>query len=139
MAPVPGRACNWGRTLDFVDPGAVDAPGNRRYLVAVVQSPRRLALSIGAAFALALVVGAAAAGVSGGLDVVLYAAPFLVIAALLLSGRFIGEERILAAYRTIPRARREGASWPRLPSLPLSSALERAPRSLRGPPAVLSV
>ncbi len=104
-----------------------------------MQSPRRLALSIGAAFALALAAGAAAAGVSGALDVVLYAAPFLVIAALLLSGRFIGEERILAAYRTFPRARREGASWPRLPSLPLSSALERAPRSLRGPPAVLSV
>jgi hypothetical protein len=104
-----------------------------------VQSPRRLALSISAAFALALVVGAAAAGASGALDVVLYTAPFLVIAALLLSGRFIGEERILAAYRTLPRARRAVASWPRLPSRPLSSALERAPRSLRGPPAVLSV
>jgi hypothetical protein len=101
-----------------------------------VKSPRRLALFIGAAFALALVVGAAAAGVSGALDVVLYAAPFLVIAALLLSGRFIGEERILAAYRS--RARRVAASWPRLQSLPLSSALERAPWSLRGPPAVLS-
>jgi hypothetical protein len=103
-----------------------------------VKSPRRLALFIGAAFALALVVGAAAAGVSGALDVVLYAAPFLVIAALLLSGRFIGEERILAAYRSLPRARRVAASWPRLQSLPLSSALERAPWSLRGPPAVLS-
>jgi hypothetical protein len=89
-------------------------------------------------FALALVVGAIAGGVSGALDVALYAAPFLVIAALLLSGRFIGEERILAAYRSLPRARRAVASWPRLPSLPLTSALERAPWSLRGPPAVLS-
>ena len=109
-----------------------------RYSVAVVRSPRRLALLIGAAFALALVAGTAAAGVSGALDVALYAAPFLVIAALLLSGRFIGEERILAAYRSLPRARRVAASWPRLQSLPLSSALERAPWSLRGPPAVLS-
>jgi len=111
---------------------------NGRYSVAVVRSPRRLALLIGAAFALALVVGAAAAGVSGALDVALYAAPFLVIAALLLSGRFIGEERILAAYRALPRARRVAAAWPRLPARPLSSALERAPRSLRGPPVVLS-
>jgi hypothetical protein len=116
----------------------VDAPVDGRYSVAVVRSPRRLALLIGAAFALALVVGAAAAGVSGALDVALYAAPFLVIAALLLSGRFIGEERILAVYRSLPRARRAVASWPRLPSLALSSALERAPWSLRGPPAVLS-
>jgi len=116
----------------------MDVPGNRRYPVAVVRSPRRLALAIGATFALALVVGAAAAGVSGALDVALYAAPFLVIAALLLSGRFIGEERILAVYRTLPRARRAVASWPRLPSLALSSALERAPWTLRGPPAVLS-
>jgi hypothetical protein len=103
-----------------------------------VRSPRRLALLIGAAFALALVVGAAAAGVSGALDVALYAAPFLVIAALLLSGRFIGEERILAVYRSLPRARRVAASWPRLQTLELSCALERAPWSLRGPPAVLS-
>jgi hypothetical protein len=102
-----------------------------------VRSPRRLALSIGATFALALVVGMLADGVPGALDVVLYAAPFLVIAALLLSGRFIGEERILAAYRPLPRARRTVAAWPRLPSRPLSCALERAPWSLRGPPAVL--
>jgi hypothetical protein len=111
MAAVPGRACNWGRTLDFVGPGAVDARGSRRYLVAVVQSPRRLALSISAAFALALVVGAAAAGASGALDVVLYTAPFLVIAALLLSGRFIGEEAILA------RRVRRAATAPAAPAL----------------------
>jgi xanthosine utilization system XapX-like protein len=103
-----------------------------------VRSPRRLALSIGATFALALVAGIVAGGVPGALDVVLYAAPLLVIAALLLSGRFIGEERILAAYRALPRARRVAVSWPRLPSLAFGSALERAPWSLRGPPAVLS-
>jgi len=94
-------------------------------------------VSIGATFALALVVGTAAGGVPGALDVALYAAPFLVIAALLLSGRFIGEERILAAYRALPSARRVVVSWPRLPSLALGLALERAPWSLRGPPAVL--
>jgi xanthosine utilization system XapX-like protein len=103
-----------------------------------VHSPRRVALSVGAAFALALVAGLAAGGISGALDVALYAAPFLVIATLLLSGRFIGEERILAAYPALPRPRRVAPSWPRLPSRPLASALERAPWSLRGPPVVLS-
>jgi hypothetical protein len=92
-----------------------------------------------AALAAALAVGATAAGVAGALDVALYAAPFVVIAALLLTGRFVGEERILAAYRALPRAlRRTAQRWPRRPELPLSSALERAPWSLRGPPAVLS-
>lgn len=103
-----------------------------------MQSARRVALFIGATFALALVIGMAAGGLSGALDVALYAAPFLVIATLLLSGRFIGEERILAAYRALPPARRVAAAWPRLPARPLSSALERAPWSLRGPPAVFS-
>ena len=77
-------------------------------------------------------------GLTGVSQLALYAAPFLLLLGLLLSGRFIGEERILAAYRSLPRARRVAASWPRLQSLPLSSALERAPWSLRGPPAVLS-
>ena len=114
----------------------MDVPGNRRYPVAVVRSPRRLALAIGATFALALVVGAAAAGVSGALDVALYAAPFLVIAALLLSGRFIGEERILARRAApTPRLRAERRSWARLPERSLASLLERSPRLQRGPPA----
>lgn len=66
----------------------------------------------------------------------LYAAPFIAIIGLLLTGRYVGEERILAAYRTAPRPRRR-TSAQRRPSLelPFSAALERAPWSLRGPPA----
>ncbi len=135
MAAGVRAARNRGPTLDL-SPGRTGEPA---VPCAVVRRPRRPALAIAGAFALALVVAAVAAGVPGALDVALYAAPFLVIAALLLSGRFLGEERILAAYRSLPRVRRAIASWPRLPSLPLSSALERAAWSLRGPPAVLSV
>jgi hypothetical protein len=67
-----------------------------------------------------------------------WAAPVLIIAALLLTGRYVGEERILAARRTLRApARAQRAVWSRRHSRPLMSLLERAPRSLRGPPAVV--
>ena len=67
----------------------------------------------------------------------LYGGPLLFITGLLLSGRFIGEERILARRR---RSRRRGCAprasrGPRLRERPLASLLERSPRLLRGPPA----
>ncbi len=133
MAAGVRAARNRGPTLDL----SSGRTGEPAAACAVVRSPGRLALSIAGAFALALLVGALARGVPGALDVALYAAPFLVIATLLLSGRFIGEERILAAYRAWPR-RRSVARRARVPELQFDSALERAPRSLRGPPAVLS-
>ena len=70
----------------------------------------------------------------------LYAAPFLAIVGLLLSGRYVAEERILAVYRSQPRPRRRSAArrWPSIAELPFSAALERAPWSLRGPPARLA-
>jgi hypothetical protein len=94
-------------------------------------------LRVSAALLLALLVVGAAAGVVMAAEIALFAAPFLVIAALLLSECFVGEERILAIRRTpVPGARRRTAQrWPRRPESPFSVALERAPWSLRGPPA----
>jgi hypothetical protein len=105
-------------------------------LAPVVRSSRRLVMRLSAAFLLALVVADVASGMAGALDVLLYAAPFVLIAALLLSGRFVGEERILAVYRALPRPKRRTAQrWPSRPEVAFSAALERAPWSLRGPPA----
>jgi hypothetical protein len=93
-------------------------------------------LRINAVLLLASIVVGAAAGLAGAAEIALFSAPFLLIAALLLSGRYVGEDRILALRRTPPRVRRRPAQrWPAVAELPFSSALERAPWSLRGPPA----
>ena len=68
----------------------------------------------------------------------LFALPFAMIAALLLCGRFVGEERILAfhAARAVPRVRRRTVH--RRPPARAARAVSlyaRAPRSFRGPPA----
>ncbi len=68
-----------------------------------------------------------------------WAAPLLIVAALLLTGRFVGEERILARRARIAPARSPRLPWPRRHELPLVSLLERAPRSPRGPPALVAV
>ena len=66
-----------------------------------------------------------------------WAAPFLIVASLLLTGRFVGEERILAArLARLAPARVARARWSRRHALALVSLLERAPRSERGPPAL---
>ena len=80
------------------------------------------------------------AGNASAMEMALYAAPFLAIVGLLLSGRYVAEERILAIYRSQPRPRRRSTShrWPRIAELPFSAGVERAPWSLRGPPAVLA-
>jgi hypothetical protein len=48
------------------------------------------------------------------IEVALYASPFLLLAALLLCGRFVGEDEILRrrVAPAVPRARRERARWP---------------------------
>jgi len=69
---------------------------------------------------------------------VLYAAPFLLLLGLLLSGRFIGEEAILARRATparLPRPVRR--RWSLVRERPLASLLDRSTRLLRGPPARL--
>ena len=66
-----------------------------------------------------------------------WAVPLMIVASLLLTGRFVGEEIILAARLArlggtvrLPRAR-----WSRRHAVALVSLLERAPRSERGPRA----
>ena len=86
--------------------------------------------------AAAAVLLAAAMGVTGATELVLYGGPLLFITGMLLSGRFIGEERILARRSAhVPRLRAERQTWARLRELPLASVLERSPRLLRRPPA----
>lgn len=103
-------------------------------------SSRRVLFTAGAAFMAALSVANVVAGNASAMEMALYAAPFLAIVGLLLSGRYVAEERILAFYRSRPRPRRLSASrrWPSIAELPFSAGLERAPWSLRGPPARLA-
>ena len=86
--------------------------------------------------AAAAVLLAALMGATGSFELVLYGGPLLFLTGLLLSGRFIGEERILAR-RAAPARRLRAArqTWARLRERPLASLLERSPRLLRGPPA----
>src|SRR3954470_1588831 len=84
----------------------------------------------------AALVVAAAQGVTGVSELGLYAAPFLVVVGLPLSGRFIGEEAILArrARAAVPRPRPARQRRPALLELSFASLLERSPRLERGPP-----
>ena len=103
-------------------------------------SSRRVLISAGAAFVAALSVANVAAGNASAMEMALYAAPFLAIVGLLLSGRYVAEERILRIYRSLPRPKRRSATrrWPSIAELPFSAGIERAPWSLRGPPARLA-
>jgi hypothetical protein len=91
-------------------------------------------------YSLALVAGAAAfAVVLGGAGFALSALPFLALVALLVSGRFVGEERILAFHRErrAPLRRRPTAArWHRPRPPRVRSLFARSPRTLRGPPIV---
>ena len=86
--------------------------------------------------AAAAVLLAAVMGATGSFELVLYGGPLLFLTGLLLSGRFIGEERILARRAApAPRLRAARQTWARLRERPLASLLERSPRRPRGPPA----
>ena len=67
-------------------------------------------------------------------ELLFYAAPFLLMLCLLLAGRYIGEERILARRVAKPRPRPAKRRWTAARELPLASLLERSPRLDRGPP-----
>ena len=100
-----------------------------------MRTPRVLLLLLGSA---ALLI-AVAQGVSGLGDLAFFAGPFLILLGLLLSGRFIGEEAILARRRPAPaRLRPVRARWSLVRERPLASLLERSTRLLRGPPALPS-
>ena len=78
-------------------------------------------------------------GVTGIAELALYGAPLLLLAGLLLCGRFVGEERIVARLRTavVGRVRRARTRWARMPARTLSSLLAHDPRVERGPPALV--
>src|SRR4051795_3153521 len=96
-----------------------------------MRTPRALLVILGCA-ALAI---AAVQGLTGTQELVFYAGPFLLLIGLLLSGRFIGEEAILARHAVPPaRPRPVRRHWSPVRERPLASLLERSTRQLRGPP-----
>ena len=96
-----------------------------------MRTPRALLVLLGCA-ALALT---AVQGLTGMQELVFYGGPFLLLIGLLLSGRFIGEEAILARRAApAPRLRPPARRWSPVLERPLASLLERSTRQLRGPP-----
>jgi hypothetical protein len=70
-----------------------------------------------------------------------YLTPLFLLAALLLSGHYLGEERIVARWRAAtPRRprRRRAQRWRPQAVLPLRSVLELGSFGVRGPPALLA-
>ncbi|WP_156027930.1 hypothetical protein [Candidatus Solirubrobacter pratensis] len=99
-----------------------------------MRTPRALLILLG--FAALLVAGVQ--GLTGVTELAFYAGPFLLVLGLLLSGRFIGEQAILArcAKRAPARRRRPARRrWPAVRQRALASLLERSTSLLRGPPA----
>ena len=89
------------------------------------------------ALMVALVLSLGALAAVSSFHMAMHALPFFAVLALLLCGRFVGEERILArrAPAAAPRARRATAHrW--APDRParVSSLFARSVRTLRGPP-----
>jgi hypothetical protein len=98
---------------------------------------RRFLISLTALAALAAVLQA----VTGVGQLALYLTPLFLIAALLLSGHYLGEERIVARWRAfIPsqRHRRRAQRWRPRAVLPLRSVIEHGSFGVRGPPALLA-
>lgn len=80
---------------------------------------------------------ALAQGMSGVTELALFLTPLFLIAALLLSGRYIAEDRIVRRLRgTAPPRKREPSRWPVVATLLPPSRLDRRPRPQRGPPAL---
>jgi hypothetical protein len=101
----------------------------------VVASQRRF-LACLTALAAACVALQAVTGVSA---LALYLTPLFLIAALLLSGRYIGEERIVARWRATARpqsARWRAQRWRPRALAPLRSVLRQGSFGVRGPPAL---
>ena len=78
-------------------------------------------------------------GVTGVSELALYLTPLFLIAALLLSGRYVGEERIVARWRAavavLRRPRRRGIRWRPRAVAKLRSQLLPGSFAVRGPPA----
>ena len=98
-----------------------------------MQAPEQRIFSVLAAVAAAVAV---AQGLTDVAELALYASPFLLLAGLLLSGRFVGEATILRRRAAAPvaRMRRERARWPRRATLAPAFLPVHDPRIERGPP-----
>ena len=98
-----------------------------------MRSPRRLLIVL----ALAAVAAAVLQGVTGVSELALYAAPLLLLIGLLVNGRYLGEDLILARRRGgVPRLRAALVRrWEPARERPLASLVARVARSPRGPPA----
>jgi len=84
---------------------------------------------------------AVAQGMSGMSELVLYLTPLFLIAALLLCGRYVAEDRIVRRWRGAAppmRIRRVRGRGQAVAERTLVSLLERSPRLERGPPALAS-
>jgi hypothetical protein len=69
------------------------------------------------------------------IELALYLAPLFVIAALLVSGRYLGETRLVARRQAVlPRARRRAQRWRPYRVRTLRSVLEPGSAGVRGPP-----
>ena len=98
--------------------------------------PQRRFLLCLTALAAACVAVQAVTGVS---ELALYLTPLFLIGALLLSGRFIGEERIVARWRgPVParRPRRHAQRWRPQGVLVLRSVFAQGAFGVRGPPTL---
>jgi hypothetical protein len=99
-----------------------------------VPGPQRSFLIRLTALAAACAVLQAITGIS---DLVLTLTPLFLIAALLLSGRYIGEEKIVARWHGAarrPAPRRRTQRWRPRAVLALRSMLEPGAVGVRGPP-----
>ena len=83
---------------------------------------------------------ALAQGVSGIRELTLYLTPLFLLAALLLSGRYIAEDRIVRRWRgaraTAAAHGASAAAGRSLAAVPPPSRLDGRPRPQRGPPAL---
>ena len=109
--------------------------GGIGYVPRVVYAPQRSFFAVMTAFAVLI---ALLQGATGLTDLALYAGPALLLAGLLLCRplRRRGAHRPAPAVRrSVVRARRVRARWPRVPARTLASLLAHDPRVERGPPA----
>jgi hypothetical protein len=103
-------------------------------LPAVYQRQRRFL----AAMTIVAVGCAVAQSLTGMPELALYLTPVVLIAGMLLCGRYVGEERIVARWEASlagARRRRPPRRLPRpAPARPLTSVVARRPALERGPP-----
>jgi hypothetical protein len=104
-----------------------------------VRGPQRRFLLCLTALAALCVAAQAVTGIS---ELTLYVTPVFLITALLLSGRYVGEDRIVARWRAAVavarRPRRRAVRWPPLPVRALRSQHLEGSFAVRGPPVALA-